>query len=502
MNHFRSPTLAALVAPLLAVVSAPWITAADGDVSPAVDAHLKALDQEVKDLKAQIAAGAANKGTAPASTPGATQSPEGVSQTMAQVRANPNDGFLIESADGSSKFRIGGYVDFDGRFFADDERDQQAWGTGAANTFLIRHARPELSATVDNIFDFRLLAEFAPTQNANTNGYAQGPVLYDAFVVARIDPAFAITVGQFKSPVGLEYLQYSPNNEFVELGLASQLVPGRDEGAQLSGKLFSGLLFYQVGIFNGGIDGNANVYSDTNSGKDGEGRIIVSPFHNAGIGWLEDFNIGISGTYGKELGSSAAATDALPSFKTTSQLTFFTYNAAAFADGEHVRYSPQLYWAAGPFSTLDEYVVSKQRVAPTAVGVASQVDSYVRNSAYQIEFGYVLTGENASYNGVHPASDVTKGGWGAWELVARFNHLTVGSEAFTAHNGVSDANPTTSAREAAAAAVGLNWYLNRNVKLEADYEHTEFKGGGGGTVAAPVDRLNENLIVVEVQLAY
>jgi phosphate-selective porin OprO/OprP len=496
MNHFRSPTLAALFAPLLALGSAPLLTSADGDASPAVDAHLKALDQEIQELKRQLGAA---KGVAPAPTP----SPEGVQAPLALVRANSRDGFLIESADGSNRLRIGGYIDFDYRDFADDERALSAWGTGAANTFYIRHARPELTGTVADIFDFRLLAEFAPTQSANTSGYTQAPVLLDAYVATRIDPGFVVTVGQFKSPIGLEYLQYTPYNEFVEIGLASQLVPGRDEGVQLSGKVAAGTIFYQVGVFNGGVDGGANIYNDVNSGKDGEGRIILTPFARAGIDWLADLNVGISGSYGKENGTGAAAapaaavtTTGLPSFKTTSQLTFFTYNQTAFANGAHIRYSPQAYWSIGSLWTLDEYVVSKQRV-----GGVGAIDSYVTNKAYQVEVGYVLTGEKASYNGVIPASEVNKGGWGAWELVARVNHLAIGEEAFD-HGAAGDANITKSAREATALAAGVNWYLNRNIKILLDYEHTEFKGGGGGTVAAPVDRNNENLIVSRLQLLY
>jgi phosphate-selective porin OprO and OprP len=514
MHHFRSPTLAALLVPIFAIASSPILSAADGDTPPNVDAHLKTLDQEIQDLKRQLAATKVT--TAP------TPAPLGVQAPLAVVRANSQDGFVIESADGSNKLRVGGYVDFDYRYFADDERLLNTYPTsGAADSFLIRHARPDISATVGDIFDFRFLAEFAPTQSPYTNNYVQGPILLDAYVAARIDPAFVITAGQFKSPVGLEYLQYTPYDSFVELGLASMLIPGRDEGMQLSGKLLAGILFYQVGVFNGGIDGAANVYSDDISGKEGEARILVAPFITSGIDWLADFNVGVSGTYGKEVGSNlgltAAApggfpgvvntTSALPTFKTTGQLTFFQYNANEYANGEHIRYSPQLYWAAGPFSTLDEYVVSRQRIGGIGTNVPNTAP-YVTNKAYQVSAGWVLTGEKASYNGIIPAADVNKGGWGAWELVARINHLEIGDQAFQTNNGTAStgantpANITKSSREATALGVGLNWLLNRNVEIVLDVEHTEFKGGGGGTVLAPKDRLDENLVVSRLQLVF
>ena len=39
------------------------------------------------------------------------------------------------------------------------------------------------------------------------------------------------------------------------------------------------------------------------------------------------------------------------------------------------------------------------------------------------------------------------------------------------------ADITKSARRASAWAVGLTWYLNRNVKYVLNYEQTSFRGG-------------------------
>jgi len=70
MHHFRSPTLAALLIPIFGIASNPILSAADGD-SPAVEAHFKALEQEIQDLKKQVAAA---KGDATA-TPAASRRP-------------------------------------------------------------------------------------------------------------------------------------------------------------------------------------------------------------------------------------------------------------------------------------------------------------------------------------------------------------------------------------------------------------------------------------------
>ena len=45
--------------------------------------------------------------------------------------------------------------------------------------------------------------------------------------------------------------------------------------------------------------------------------------------------------------------------------------------------------------------------------------------------------------------------------------------------------------------LGVNWYLNKNVKFALDYANTDFKGG-----AAKGDRRTEKIVLSRVQLAF
>jgi phosphate-selective porin OprO/OprP len=140
------------------------------------------------------------------------------------------EGFSLKSADGSYQLRIRGYLQGDGRFFADDQE--------RANTdsFLLRRVRPILEGTVAKHFDFRIMTDFG-------GGTA---TVQDAYIDARFWPEAKLRVGKYKPPVGLERLQSGSELLFVERGLPTNLVPNRDVGAQIHGDLFEGAFRYAL----------------------------------------------------------------------------------------------------------------------------------------------------------------------------------------------------------------------------------------------------------------
>jgi phosphate-selective porin OprO/OprP len=60
------------------------------------------------------------------------------------------------------------------------------------------------------------------------------------------------------------------------------------------------------------------------------------------------------------------------------------------------------------------------------------------------------------------------------------------------------ASAKTAAQQAAERGIGLNWYLNRYVKLTTDYEHTNFRMAQIGIT--PLH--SENVVMSRVQLAF
>jgi phosphate-selective porin OprO/OprP len=286
-------------------------------------------------------------------------------------------------------------------------------------------------------------------------------------------------------------LQQDAWTTFNERSLVTDLLPNRDIGFMLHGDLFSGRASYAAGILNGAPDyttpaGTVAVDDD----KAFAGRLFLQPFKTSDEDYLKGLGFGVGGSYEHDRGT-AAATDLTSGYKTDGQQTFFSYAAGVYASGVHWRLSPQGYYYYGPLSVMGEYGVSDQQVRTAA----AKAD--VRNTAWEVNAGWVLTGENASYNGVTPLHpfNLHDGGWGAWQIVARYANLYIDEDA---HNATFAA--AGSANAARAWAVGLNWYLNRDIRLNTSFSRTTF-GGGSGAAGTPTAQ-PENVLFTRVQLAF
>jgi len=123
-------------------------------------------------------------------------------------------------------------------------------------------------------------------------------------------------------------------------------------------------------------------------------------------------------------------------------------------------------------------VISSQSLR--SVAGATTTTARFNNTAWQVVGSYVLTGENNSFTPITPQNPVGihGGGWGAVELVARFGQMSMDSKLFPLFAS------TTSAQEQTSWGAGVNWHLNRNIKLQLDYESTVFRGGSSAAGSA------------------
>jgi phosphate-selective porin OprO and OprP len=409
----------------------------------------------------------------------------------------------ISSADGANSIRFRGVLHFDGRRYIDHVTPE------TADTWLLRRARPTLEGTYNGIYDFRFAPDFGGGKT----------VILDAYVAARLRPWAVVQAGKFKVPVGLERLQSSTDLRFIERAFPTSLVPNRDLGLQFSGDAAEGAFQYSVGYFNGVTDGGSSdgntptPDAENDSKGDWAARLFFRPVQGLGLG--------VAVTWVDSTGDTT--TTLLPTYRTPGQQSFFSYrsntatgeqealnrraaakgrsgstpNDAVFADGERLRVSPQAYWYVGRFGFLGEYVTVRQDVSRVLDTMLTRSDT-LEIRAWHAQLSWLLTGEAESFSGVTPRTtfELGKPGWGAFELVARYHVLDIDNDAF-AGGANSFANPATAASRANAYGMGMNWYLNQNIKLSLSYDRTGFEGGAAGG-----DRPVEEVLLTRFALSF
>lgn len=411
------------------------------------------LDQQVKDLEHEKElkkvedAAAAEK-----------------ARTAASVRADIS-GFTIESPHGNFLLKIGADLQMDNRTFMGENTGNPL------DVMLLRRVRPTFSGTVYKYVDYFFRPDFG-----------QGTtVIYDAYLELKYFDFAKVRAGKFKPPVGLERLQSDDDTSFVERGLPTLLVPSRDIGYQVSGDILPKHMSYAVGVFNGVPDNNL---ADTSASdhRDYTARLFFNPLNP------EVANLG----FGMGFSSGSVDAEALPSYKTFAQNTFFSFASGVTEAGHRTRLAPGMYYYMGGFGLLSEYGLTEEGLQKGTV----RHDIAFR--AWQVAGSYILTGEKKSFLSPTPKKnfDPKNGGWGAVELAMRTGE-------FYAEQGIYNygfASPTTTPRVAHEVVGGVNWYLNRLVRISGDYGRTNF--GGGATVAQGINRPTEKVLIFRFQINF
>lgn len=412
------------------------------------------------------------------------------------ITAGP-EGFSLQSADTNFTLRLHGMGQFDSHYYASPN-------PGAKDTFTIRRLRAVAAGKVYQNFDYYMQTDFGSGTTSTTTNNA---FLQDAYVNFHYWPGFQFQGGKFKEPVGLEILPADENLWFVERGYPTELVPNRDVGAEVHGELFNGALNYAAGAFNGVPDGGSGDIEVADNDKDVAARIFAVPFTNSSIAALKNFGFGIGTSYGFQAGSTT------PSFATLGRQTFFKYASGAGTStatrnvteaGDHFRFVPQGYYFWGPAGFYWEYADSSEKFQ---LNNGKTHQAWFDNKGWDVSASWFLTGEKDNF-WAPPAPlhnfHIDGSGLGAWQLTARIGGLSLDKGAFASpasHLPVYAASG--SADQATSWGVGLNWFLNRNIKWVFEYEQTSF-GFAPGYKATPgtVSAQDEKTFMTRLQFAF
>ncbi|OIO53755.1 MAG: hypothetical protein AUJ55_13165 [Proteobacteria bacterium CG1_02_64_396] len=120
---------------------------------------------------------------------------------------------------------------------------------------------------IEEGIDYRMLVEMLKTDQptkANTTNEA----LLDAQLAYTFAPAAKVTVGQGKTPFGMEFNTSAAKLDVIGFGMSGNVVFDRGLGVMVSGRKIAGGLGYDLGIYNAGGRGDGTSYSAGTLGND------------------------------------------------------------------------------------------------------------------------------------------------------------------------------------------------------------------------------------------
>ncbi|MDP3937454.1 MAG: porin [Deltaproteobacteria bacterium] len=208
-------------------------------------------------------------------------------------------GFYIKSPDDKFKLKFGGYIQFQGNVYENDnipDRAQPVFndglnGVNRDNTFFLRRVRLKASGHIYNPkLTFAIQADFA----------ASAPILRDGFIAYAWNDHFQVKMGQFKAPFSIENMTSSSDLETIERSAIVDLL-GLDRriGVQVEGEFLEGKLGYAVMLANNlGFGSEGRNSSASNDSFAYIGRILAQPWKDSGNKWVKDLQVSLAGATG------------------------------------------------------------------------------------------------------------------------------------------------------------------------------------------------------------
>jgi phosphate-selective porin OprO/OprP len=423
-----------------------------------LEEQLKKTQRELEELKAAVEQ---QKAIGQATQKQAEQAAEQAKTATAEVAKEKKpdtfrffwkEGPKFETADGNFKLHLGGRIQNDWAVVQSSEALQDLLDIDAVDTGTeFRRARLELDGDIYRDFYFKFQLDFAG-----------GEVTFkDVYLGAHHVPVVQdVRVGHFKEPFSLEELTSSNYITFMERGLPNVFSPERNTGVAILPNFLDERMTYSLGVFRGETQETGNGFGDPES-YDLATRIT-------GLPWYAD-----DGAKLVHLGFSYVRR-----FLSDSDVRFRqrpeSHLAPRFVDTDDFEASsvdvidPELAVILGPASLQAEYMRNFVN--------ADQVNDPAFDGWYAY-LSYFLTGEHRVYKREAAAFDKVKpkrnfnfgpeGGWGAWEVGARLSKVNLDSE-------------DVRGGDLRDATLGVNWYLNPNMRIMANYVHSDRTDTSGG----------------------
>ncbi|MFQ5479402.1 MAG: OprO/OprP family phosphate-selective porin [Candidatus Binatia bacterium] len=358
------------------------------------------------------------------------------------------DGIRADTADNSFRLKIGGRIMNDWAFYgADDSLESSAGAFEDGTEF--RRARIYVAGEVfDNVI-FKAQYDLA-------GGDADFKDVY--LGLKGLPGGIKLQIGHFKEPFGLEVLTSSKYITFMERSLPTAFIAERNTGLGVSGDCFEERLTWAGGIFrdtDGFGDGTGNGYNFT-------GRATGLPLYQQDGERL--VHVGVS--YSHRNVDDTVRFRERPESHLAPRLVDTGALSADAVDLVGVESAVVL----GPASLQGEYVHAS---VDSGSGMSPDF------GGYYVQASYFLTGEHRPYKRSHGAFARVKprenfigkqgGGPGAVEIALRYSSIDL-NDGVIAGGELDD------------ITVGVNWHLNPNTRVMANYVRADLDSVGEADV--------------------
>lgn len=376
--------------------------------------------------------------------------------------ARTRGGLEITSADGNFSAKLGARIHFDGNYVLEED-DLPAAAQDRNSTLDFRRARLSMSGKVYN-WEYLFENDFAGQGSGNNAGFR------DMWLGTQV-MGNRVRIGQAKPFRGMEELTSSNSLTFMERPFATANAiyqRQRTLGVFVNNYLPESRVGYGLSLYNNKAGFEQN--SGGNTVAQGQalgfnGRVFMLPIKSAAA----DLHVAFSASQdGAGDASDNAATPVITGIANQPRTTRNgqlrpTVVAATQGFDKQTTFAGELAYRAGRLHAQAEYALANY----TDSVVTGQADEDVETGYVQLS--YFLTDHTKRYNTTRGAFDgpSVKSGAGAVELKARYDMIDNKDSLFD--RGVS------------GYAVGVNYYVNSNVRFMLEYHDGEASNGSAAT---------------------
>lgn len=357
-------------------------------------------------------------------------------------------GLNFRSADENFRFRLGGRLNADASFSHGDHFiDSDGNPVEANDGTEIRRGRLAITANFFKDWNYITDIDFADNQVS----------VKDMVVMYSGLGFMEIYAGQHKQAFSRELQESGNDLLFIERSAASAItIPTVDRALGLSLFSYNDTTTAQLGVYGDTIDANKRkTHSD--EGWSVSSRITHAPLLNLKTNRI--INLGINGNFRKPDDAGDVSGEPLKLSAESTHMSNLNLVSASINNIDRlVMAGGDATAVIGPVSFGGEY---------THIWIdRKNGDPSLSFNGWFGEAAWSLTGESRNFNRgefnrIRPSKNfsVSKGTWGAWELAVRYGEVDLNHHDF---RGGQLAN----------VSVGLNWYINHNIRLMAGYDKT------------------------------